>query len=251
MLDMENISNLENMIGRFDYSLDDAIADIADVDAHKRRLILDEASSSYLARGDIDSVKTLYAAASIAGAEANDMYNKVGSKNVELEKMAHEDVLTGLENRRSFDKALEREIALTRRNGGNLSLVFFDIDHFKPFNDNYGHDAGDYVLNKIGKVISDNVRVSDIASRYGGEEFTVILPDTDKKAGYIAAEKIRKAIEGEEWVYNGKDLGKVTVSLGVSGYDSSLDAGSFVKQADDAAYEAKAGGRNQVALYKD
>lgn len=244
-------SNLEHMIGRFDYSLSDAISDIAEVSAHDRLSILNEASSSYLAQGNIEAVKTLHAAASVAGVEARVAYGEVNRKNVELERMAHEDVLTGLGNRRSFDKALEREISLIRRNGGNLSLMFFDIDHFKPFNDNHGHDAGDYVLSKIGKVIGDNVRGSDIASRYGGEEFTVILPNTDKNGGYTAAEDIRKAIEGENWIYNGKDLGKVTVSLGVSDYNSSLDTESFVKQADDAAYDAKKSGRNRVVLFKN
>jgi len=176
----------------------------------------------------------------------------VDAKNVlaERSEMAYKDALTGLGNRGFFDETLEKRTSLARRTEEDISLVFFDIDNFKLFNDNYGHDAGDYVLSSLGKIVNKNVRDSDIACRYGGEEVAVILPNTDKKGGYIAAEKIRSAVEGAEWNYEGKDLGKVTVSLGVSGYNYN-DVGSFVKEADVAMYSAKADGRNRTVVSED
>ncbi|MFH0808085.1 MAG: GGDEF domain-containing protein [archaeon] len=177
-------------------------------------------------------------------------FAEIGDEKNELVKLADEDVLTGLGNRRYFNKILKKEASSACRNGRDLSLVFFDIDHFKPFNDNYGHDAGDFVLSKLGRIVSKNVRASDIVSRYGGEEFAVILPDTDKKGGYAAAEKIRKAVESERWEYAGEDLGKVSVSLGVSGYNYA-DIESFIKRADEAAYVAKESGRNRTVVSED
>ncbi len=168
--------------------------------------------------------------------------------NKSLEKMAIEDELTGLYNRRFFDGALEKGTALARRDDTDISLIFFDVDHFKPFNDTYGHKAGDYVLEKLGEVVKGIVRTSDVACRYGGEEFVVILPNTNKEGGYVAAEKIRKAVEGESWVYDGVDLGKVTVSLGVSDYNRGDNVKLFVKRADEAAYAAKKGGRNRTIV---
>ena len=119
------------------------------------------------------------------------------------------------------------------------SVLFFDIDHFKKFNDIYGHDFGDYVLKEIGKILQKEFRKSDIVGRWGGEEFIVVLPDTEYEVGLKLAEKLRKTIENYD--FNNK---KVTISIGVSRYDGNLDYA--LKKADEALYEAKHLGRNQV-----
>lgn len=233
-------------------SLADAVEYIGlNVGAEERGKMLARALPVYVY--DKSSTELLMSEIIYAFVEVEQEKDRLNNKQNELEKMAYVDALTGLWNRRYFDKTLEREATLTRRNKGDLSLVFFDIDYFKPFNDNYGHDAGDYVLSKLGKTVSKNIRTSDIACRYGGEEFTIILPDTNKEGGYIAAEKIREAIKDEKWEYAGMDLGRVTISLGVSEYNHTdvTDVKSFVKKADEAAYAAKQAGRNRTFVSED
>ena len=122
-----------------------------------------------------------------------------------------------------------------------------DVDHFKRFNDTYGHDAGDYVLEKLGQIIKKTMRVSDISCRYGGEEFMVILPNTDEKGAYAAAEYLRQIVGGEAWQHKGKDLGNITISLGVREFEGS-SVENFVKQADMALYQSKTEGRDRVSV---
>lgn len=185
--------------------------------------------------------------------EMGNVNGEIRKEQEKLEDMAYVDVLTGLHNRRQFDESIGGVIKSVN-NGGSLidtSLIYFDIDHFKKFNDTFGHSAGDYVLNKLGGVIKDNTRLLDNPCRYGGEEFAVILPATDERGAYLAAENLRKAVEGETWEYNKEDLGKVTISLGVSGVRAGDSVEKFVNRADKALYEVKENGRNNVVLYRD
>ncbi|MDP3875938.1 MAG: GGDEF domain-containing protein [Methylobacter sp.] len=164
-------------------------------------------------------------------------------------KMAYTDPLTQAHNRNSFNDVIKREMSLATRNRQDLSLIFFDIDHFKFINDNYGHDCGDSVLASSAKWIKESLRESDIVFRYGGEEFVVLLSDTDADGAKLLAERIRSSIEHHTIAY-GMDVIKITASLGISTLrdDDSID--SFVKRADNAMYIAKNNGRNQVVQSK-
>ena len=162
-----------------------------------------------------------------------------------LSRMAHIDRLTLLYNRRYFDDALARESERARRYEQPLCLLLLDIDFFKKVNDVHGHQKGDLVLSEIASVISDNIRMNDIAARYGGEEMAVILPETDMDNALVCAEKLRSAIEGESEERSGL---KITVSVGVSSYIPGEKAvEELIGRTDSALYEAKQNGRNRVA----
>jgi diguanylate cyclase len=171
------------------------------------------------------------------------------TKIEDLEEMAMIDELTGLCNRRFFNEAIAQKVALARR--GNMednSVIYFDIDHFKKFNDSEGHLAGDYVLSRLGKIVKNQMRVSDVSCRYGGEEFVIILSGTNVAGAYAAAEHLRERIEGKSWIYNGRDLGRVTISLGVAGINKGDSVEDVVERADERLYRAKENGRNQTVL---
>ena len=178
---------------------------------------------------------------------------KLKKANKKLEKMASMDGLTGLANRRLFDKILEKEMRRAKRKNTTISLIMADIDNFKDYNDNYGHQAGDECLKKIAKVIEETTRrPADLAARYGGEEFSVILPNTDNKGVIKIAEKIRKSVISLELEHaKSKVADYVTLSLGVnsSKLTSKIDEKrieEFIEKADKALYKAKESGRNKV-----
>jgi diguanylate cyclase (GGDEF)-like protein len=161
--------------------------------------------------------------------------------NQELAQQSTTDTLTGLKNRREFDRALVEETARVTRNGTVLGLLIVDVDHFKPYNDEFGHVAGDEALAQVGAILLKNARTNDVAVRYGGEEFAVLLPDTDQGSAMVVAERIRAAIAGAQW-----KLRAVTVSIGVAVTTRADDTPSLVERADQALYEAKRQGRNCV-----
>jgi len=161
-------------------------------------------------------------------------------------QLATTDGMTQLYNHRYFQEALGREISRSRRYGAPVSLIYMDIDHFKKFNDTYGHQIGDEVLKLVSRTIKRNLRDSDVPCRYGGEELVAILPDTDQDGGYIAAEKIRTAIEAMRLPIDGKSV-KVTISIGVASYPRNAETKEqLIEAADGALYIAKEGGRNQT-----
>ncbi|MGZ5619659.1 MAG: GGDEF domain-containing protein [Methylobacter sp.] len=164
-------------------------------------------------------------------------------------KMAYTDPLTQTHNRASFNDSIKREMSLAIRASKKLSLIFFDIDHFKAINDKYGHDCGDITLASSAKRIKESLRDSDIVFRYGGEEFVILLSDTDDKGAELLAERIRESIEHHTIAY-GMEAIKVTASLGVSTLRDDDALESFVKRADEAMYAAKSNGRNQVVMAK-
>ncbi len=160
-------------------------------------------------------------------------------------QLATTDGMTGLFNHRYFQEALGREISRSRRYGAPVSLLYMDIDHFKIFNDTYGHQVGDEVLKLVSRAIRRNLRDSDVACRYGGEELVAILPDTDLQGAYIAGEKIRQAIENLSFPVDSKRV-TVTISIGVATYPLNAgDKASLIEASDHALYIAKEGGRNQ------
>jgi len=162
-------------------------------------------------------------------------------------KMAYTDPLTKTNNRTAFNNSLQREIQLSHRNSRHLSIIFFDIDHFKTVNDNFGHECGDIALTSAANCIKDVVRGSDMVFRFGGEEFVILLSDTNIDGAAIMAERIRNKIENHIIAY-GMDVIKLTASLGVSSLKGNDTTESLIKRADAAMYTAKEKGRNQVQL---
>ena len=173
----------------------------------------------------------------------------IAINNARLYEMATTDMMTKLKIHHYFQTMLFDEITRSAKYDRPLSLVMADIDHFKKFNDTYGHTAGDEVLKKVSSVIRENIRLIDIAARYGGEEFAVILPRTDINEAIIVAERIRTNIEEAKIDFNGKIL-NVTISIGVSQFDSAIDheKHDLIERADRALYMSKYEGRNRVSF---
>lgn len=172
----------------------------------------------------------------------------------ELALLARTDGLTGLNNRRRFDEMLDQEWHRARRKQLIFSVLFVDIDRFKIYNDTYGHQAGDDVIAKVARCISDSIRrPGDIAARYGGEEFIVALPDTETEGASHIAEAIRTAVFQLEIENIGSEFGCVTVSIGCASWDPKrdTDAASVIHAADAALYSAKTTGRNKVMVYSE
>lgn len=163
------------------------------------------------------------------------------------------DFLTGLANRKGFDQTIESLFGRAERNEMTLCLLFVDVDHFKKFNDTHGHLIGDQVLRFIAKKIKENVRGQDYVARYGGEEFAVLLPRTHLQGAKSVAENIRHFFDQAtlKTSSENKQLGNITVSVGVSSYRSGDSLESFIERCDQALYFAKNSGRNRVALELD
>ncbi len=162
-------------------------------------------------------------------------------------KKSSTDTLTKLPNRRGLDDALSKLEAAFKRYKDNYSVVLFDLDRFKSVNDTYGHDAGDSILASFAKQLRRYSRELDIVGRWGGEEFMVILPKTDKEGAYKFANKLREIVEKSRFLYKGRRI-PVTVSGGVADRASSQDMESMIKAADENLYRAKEGGRNRIVV---
>lgn len=158
------------------------------------------------------------------------------------------DELTGLFNKRHFNKTLELEIDRAKRYGHPLSLLIMDIDNFKHFNDTYGHAEGDKVLSKMGKIIAAGLRTNDMPSRYGGEEFTVILPATSGEDSVTVAERIRTTFAAEDFYPTPEEKVNKTISIGITQYADDEDKESLIKRADANLYQAKNEGKNKYVL---
>lgn len=153
------------------------------------------------------------------------------------------DALTGLYNRRYFNDSLKKETKRSDRYGSFLSLILFDVDHFKKYNDTYGHPEGDKILCEIGRIIKSCIRQTDLGCRYGGEEFAVILPQTSVKSAAAVAERIRKSVKAGTCDLNNG----VTISAGISQYQSNQDIVEFIASSDIKLYKAKENGRNCIS----
>ncbi len=169
----------------------------------------------------------------------------------EVLKYATLDALTGLNNRRQFEIRIKQEVSNSKRNNTPLCCMMLDVDYFKIVNDTYGHAAGDRVLKSVSEVICNEIREYDIACRYGGEEFFVLLPQTKMAEAVSVAQRLRKVIEEMKVDLKGTGNDKVqyisvTISIGVCSYTDNMNADTFVQSADKALYEAKKRGRNRV-----
>ena len=176
---------------------------------------------------------------------------------IEVLEYATLDALTGYNNRHQFEKRLKEMQAIAKRQNQPLCCIMSDIDFFKKVNDTYGHAVGDCVLKNVAKIIKKELREEDVASRYGGEEFIFLLPQTNLEEATIVAQRLRKAVENkkiniEEYKIDGIKEISVTVSIGVSVFDKSdRDSQTLYKKADYALYEAKETGRNKVVVYQN
>jgi diguanylate cyclase len=158
------------------------------------------------------------------------------------------DPLTKIFNRKSFDEGMLKAFAEAAEHGSPLCLMLVDIDHFKRFNDTWGHQTGDQVLRLVAMTLKSNIKGKDIAARYGGEEFAAILPETDLEGAIIVADNIRKAVQAKELLKRSTNekLGRITASFGVAAYAPGDTPSSLIERADRCLYAAKHAGRNRV-----
>ncbi len=176
--------------------------------------------------------------------------------NSQLLKSSITDGLTGLYNRKHWENCLSEAYDLFRRNKEPVTLLMFDIDHFKSINDTYGHQAGDTVLKRLSQVVKKQIRNTDVAGRYGGEEFTIILRDANRESSFYVAERLRHAIESQVVEYNNPKAGGIqvirfTISIGVCtlSIPAMPNYGAWLKKADNALYFSKEHGRNRTTEY--
>lgn len=185
-------------------------------------------------------------------AKIHERTHELAEANTRLAQLAVTDGLTGLYNHRHLHERLALEVERSQRSGLPLSLLMLDVDHFKQFNDSYGHPAGDEVLRQVARVLNDTRRANDVVARYGGEEFAVILVDTAKFTAAKVAERVRERIAGHDYadaVIKASKGTNISVSIGVATFpDDGIDAEGLVRAADTALYAAKRAGRNRVVL---
>jgi len=164
----------------------------------------------------------------------------------EIYRLTTVDGLTQIYNKRYFMENLERELSRSQRYGRELSLLIYDIDHFKNINDTYGHLAGDYVLKVMAAAVSQKIRREDFLARYGGEEFAIILPEITHASAMVMGEKIRSLVEQQEFVFEDTQI-PTTISIGVATLNEEINEGiELIKLADKNLYKAKKSGRNKV-----
>lgn len=177
--------------------------------------------------------------------------NQLQAANRELQRLSSTDRLTGLFNRGYWEELLRKEYARQLRHEGNAALVMFDIDHFKRINDTCGHQAGDSVIQRVADLVRQTVRDSDVAGRYGGEEFGILLPDTDGQGAMTFAERLRQAVERSTVCHEHHEI-RFTISLGVADLSRPTRGHEqLIERADIALYASKTGGRNQVTLFSE
>jgi diguanylate cyclase len=192
----------------------------------------------------------------ILESKLEDSRRQIAELQESLEAIRYEsltDDLTTLANRKHFEHSMERALNDANQSNDPFTLLMTDIDHFKKFNDTYGHQTGDQVLRLVALAVKQNVKGQDVACRYGGEEFAVILPRTNLRQAVVVAEHIRQAVMSKELIKRstGENLGRITISIGVSSWRRGDSAQSMIERADTSLYAAKRGGRNLVRCETD
>jgi two-component system, cell cycle response regulator len=177
----------------------------------------------------------------LSGADAEAKYHE------EIYRMTIIDGLTQIHNKRYLIEALDRDVLRARRYGRDLSMLMFDIDHFKNVNDRYGHLAGDHVLRELARVVSERIRREEVFARYGGEEFALILPETALDGARQLGESLRQRVEGHDFVFQGETI-PVTMSMGAAALGPDMNGHDLITAADAKLYQAKRSGRNRVVV---
>jgi two-component system cell cycle response regulator len=177
------------------------------------------------------------------------LHREIEEKNRLLEEAARTDHLTGLANRRAIEEWANRQLRGAARHGYPFWVVIMDLDSFKSVNDNYGHGAGDAVLQKFAEILRENTRASDLSGRLGGDEFLLILTHVERENIELTLDRLRQQFGSQIFAFNGQKV-KVTASFGITGFQGkeAPEIGALVRQADKALYAAKRGGRNQVKI---
>ena len=228
---------------------------------------LDSASSALAGVDESDQLSSVVAnivtATRIMRERNETLESRLGESAAEIEQLkvnladtrrkAMTDALTGILNRSSFDAEIARAVQEAQESRQHLSLLMADIDHFKRFNDSFGHQVGDKVLALTAATLKECIKGQDIAARYGGEEFVVVLPRTDLRGAAKVGETVRQRISEKQLVNRstGENLGRITISVGASNLLHGEDLTEFVERADQALYLAKRTGRNRVATQDD
>ena len=202
-------------------------------------------------------VKSVIAAAGVLNSRVENTYDEIVASRLtmasiqeemqETRQWLQEDTLTGAQNRRGMDMTLMREIARAKRNKTALSMAMLDIDHFKRINDKHGHDAGDAMLVHLSTIIKSVMREIDVLVRYGGEEFLIVLPDSDIRGANYVIDRLKQVIQKSPLMYEGKKI-DATFSGGLAQLKSDENGHSLVIRADKALYEAKQAGRNCIKI---
>ncbi|MFO1111052.1 MAG: GGDEF domain-containing protein [Bradyrhizobium sp.] len=245
---MKLIIEALGMSASYGASLDGASRNLASVQTREQlRAIVDQLVKS--TREMRETNKALEERLSLSKSEISNLQHSLEA--IRAESLT--DPLTGLGNRKYFDRSIEAAVAAAGESGEPLSLLMFDIDHFKAFNDSYGHLTGDQVLRLVGMSLKQTIKGQDITARYGGEEFAVVLPNTALRQALTVADHIRRAVMAKELKKKstGEILGRVTISVGVSILKAGDDTDSLIERADACLYAAKRNGRNRVICEVD
>lgn len=250
VLEKESVANDAERSNMAAMQLRDLAKNVAvDVGAHNSLVsdISDQLGSSTDGEAVEAAVVKILAANEKLQSRLEEAEQKIQTQAEEIRTQQSEaltDALTKLANRRAFDEALTKNISSFNDQRKPFSLLIFDVDFFKKFNDTHGHQAGDEVLRSVGRTLTQTVKTTDIPCRYGGEEFALILPNTRVDSARIAAERVRKAIEGMDVAFEGKSL-KVTASIGIAEMMTGEDDIQVIRRSDECVYAAKEAGRNQ------
>lgn len=232
------------------------LAVVTRIEREERRLLADrEVANAHATHAEriADYVMTALALLFLgivawAGITASRARMKTLQMEEALRRAATTDELTGLPNRRAFLHMLDVELARSNRSGAPLALALIDLDHFKSINDRFGHAGGDETLRRFAQVARETIRTADVIGRIGGEEFAVLMPDTDQIQSGIAGERLREAIERRRLILPSGALVPLTISVGVAHHLADEDRDRLIVRADEALYEAKESGRNRTRL---
>lgn len=214
------------------------------------------ADVSAIARKIVSETKSVVNSSQALKQQMDATVSEITTLKKELKGIKHTartDMLTGLLNRRGFDEALSEARLYSIDHNRPLSIILTDIDHFKKVNDTHGHLIGDSVLKMLSKLLKEHIKGKDIAARFGGEEFIIVLPETPLKGAFILAEQIRMSLRTMKWTAkeSGKSIGSITISLGVAQFKPNETTESLIQRADNALYFAKKNGRNKTITELD